>query len=224
VLTDQESAVLASIIAGLVLVPWVARHPSSARLRATLLAALTGLVVASPQLIVMLQQASAARSPASRAGLLEVNYVLSGPSLQELFSPSPRVADYGLAAVGSYYHHGPYSIVIAAFGIVLTALALFGIVVSWRRRHARSLALLWLACLLLSLGSVVWVGSRHYVPLAGWWHGVRLSLIMPFTWFTRFPGSPRSGRPTGSPSSPWSPWSCWPGRRWSGSQARRGAG
>jgi len=114
VLTDQESAVLASIIAGLVLVPWVARHPSSARLRATLLAALTGLVVASPQLIVMLQQASAARSPASRAGLLEVNYVLSGASLQELFSPSPRVADYGLAAVGSYYHHGPYSIVIAA--------------------------------------------------------------------------------------------------------------
>ncbi len=98
------------------------------------------------------------------------------------------MADYGLTAVSEYYHHGPYSIVIAAFGVVLTALALFGIVVSWRRRHARSLALLWLACVLLSLGSVVWVGSHYYVPLASMVHGVRLSMIMPFTWFTRIPG------------------------------------
>jgi hypothetical protein len=59
--------------------------------------------------------------------------------------------------------------------------------VSWRRRHARSLALLWLACVLLSLGSVVWVGSHYYVPLASVVHGVRLSMIMPFTWFTRIP-------------------------------------
>jgi hypothetical protein len=188
ILTDQESAVLAAIVTGLVLVPWLARHPSAARLRAASLAALTGLLAASPQFIVMLQQASATRSPASRAGLLDVNYVASGASLQEMFSPSPRVADYGLTAVSGYYHHGPYSIVIAAFGIVLTALALLGIVVSWRRRHARSLALLWLACVLLSLGSVVWVGSHYYVPLASAVHGVRLSMIMPFTWFTRIPG------------------------------------
>jgi hypothetical protein len=90
--------------------------------------------------------------------------------------------------VSRYYHHGPDSIVIAAFGVVLPALALFGIVVSWRRRHARSLALLWVACVILSLGSVVWVGSHYYVPLATVVHGVRLSMIMPFTWFTRIPG------------------------------------
>ena len=188
ILTDQESAVLAAIVAGLALMPWLARHPSAARLRAAGVAALTGLLVASPQFIVMLQQASASRGPTSRAGLLDVNYVRSGASLQELFSPSPRVADYGLTAVASYYHHGPYSIVIAAFGVMLTALALFGIAVSWRRRHARSLALLWLTCVLLSLGSVVWVGSHHYVPLAEVVHGVRLSVIMPFTWFVRIPG------------------------------------
>ncbi|HEY5354604.1 MAG TPA: hypothetical protein VIK57_19315 [Streptosporangiaceae bacterium] len=188
IVTDQESAVLAAILAGLVLVPWLARQPSVARLRAAGLAALTGLLVASPQLIVMLQQASASRAPASPAGLLDVNYVRSGASLQEMFAPSPRVGDYGLTSVSRYYYHGPYSIVIASFGIVLTALALSGIVVSWRRRHARSLALLWVACVLLSLGSVVWVGSRHYVPLAQVVNGVRLSVIMPFTWFTRIPG------------------------------------
>ncbi len=187
-LTDQESAVLATIVVALVLVPWLARHPTAARLRATGLAALTGLVLASPQLIVMLQQASASAGPSSRAGLLDVNYVASGASLQELFAPSPRLADYGLTSVGSYYHHGAYSIVIAAFGVVLTALALFGIAVSWRRRHTRSLALLWLTCALMSLGSVFWVGSHYYVPLAEVVHGVRLSMIMPFTWFTRIPG------------------------------------
>jgi hypothetical protein len=188
ILTDQESAVLAAIVVGLVLVPWLARHPSAARLRTAAAAALTGLAVASPQFLVMLQQASASRGPATRPGLLDVNYVASGASLQEMFAPSPRVADYGLTSVSRYYHHGPYSIVIAAFGVVLTGLALSGIVVSWRRRHARSLAVLWLACVLLSLGSVVWVGSHYYVPLAQVVHGVRLSMIMPFTWFTRIPG------------------------------------
>jgi hypothetical protein len=188
ILTDQESAVLAGIVAGLVVLPWLARHPTAARLRATALAALTGLIVASPQLIVMVQQAAASRNPASRAGLLDVNYVYSGASLQQMFAPSPRVADYGLTEVSRAAYQGPYTIVIATFGVVLTALALFGIVVSWRRRHARSLALLWLACVALSLGSVVWVGGHHYVPLAEWVHGVRLSMIMPFTWFTRLPG------------------------------------
>jgi hypothetical protein len=101
ILTDQESAVLAAIVAGLAVMPWLARHPSAARLRAAGVAALTGLLVASPQFIVMLQQASASRGPTSRAGLLDVNYVRSGASLQELFSPSPRVADYGLTAVAT---------------------------------------------------------------------------------------------------------------------------
>jgi hypothetical protein len=188
ILTDQESAVLAGIVAGLVLVPWLARHPTAARLRATALAAVTGLIVASPQLIVMVQQAAANRNPASRAGLLDVNYVHSGASLQQMFAPSPRVADYGLTGLSRVAYQGPYTIVITTFGVVLTALALFGIVVSWRRRHARSLALLWLACVALSLGSVVWVGDHQYVPLAEMVHGVRLSMIMPFTWFTRLPG------------------------------------
>jgi hypothetical protein len=188
ILTDQESAVLAGIVAGLVLVPWLARHPTAARLRASALAAVTGVIVASPQLIVMVQQAAASRNPGSRAGLLDVNYVYSGASLQQMFAPSPRVADYGLTEVSRVAYQGPYTIVIATFGVVLTALALFGIVVSWRRRHARSLALLWLACVALSLGSVVWVGGHHYVPLAEVVHGVRLSMIMPFTWFTRLPG------------------------------------
>jgi hypothetical protein len=188
VLTDQESAVLAGIIAALVLLPWVLQHPSLATLRTLGLAALTGVIVASPQIYVMLRQAPANRIPASRAGILDVNYVNSGAALGQLFAPSPRVADYGLKAVAQYYHQGPASIVVATFGAVLTLLGLFGIAVAWRRRHARSLALLWAGCAVLSLGSAVWIGNHDYIPVAQVVHGVRLSAVMPFTWFTRIPG------------------------------------
>lgn len=188
VLTDQESAVLAAIVVVLVGVPWLLRHPSLSAVRTLILAALTGAVVASPQISVMIQQASANRIPASRAGILDVNYVNSGAALGQLFAPSPRVADYGLTAVSQYYYHGPTSIVVITFGLVLTALALFGIAVSWRRRHARSLALLWAGCAVLSLGSALWIGNHDYIPMAEMVHGVRLSSVMPFTWFTRIPG------------------------------------
>ena len=68
--------------------------------------------MASPQIIVMIQQATANRVPRTRAGLLDVNYVASGAALQQLFAPSPRVADYGLTAVSRYYYHGPHSMVV----------------------------------------------------------------------------------------------------------------
>ena len=66
VLTDQESAVLATIVAALVLVPWLAWPPSLDRLRAAALAGLAGLLAGSPQFTVMIMQASANRG--SRRG------------------------------------------------------------------------------------------------------------------------------------------------------------
>ena len=112
----------------------------------------------------------------------------SGAALQQLFAPSPRVAEYGLTAVSRYYYQGPYSMAVVTFGAVLTALALFGTAVCWRRRTARRLALLWAGCAALSLGSELWIGRHGYLPFAAVTHGVRVSLIMPFTWFVRIPG------------------------------------
>ncbi len=188
VLTDQESAVLAAIVTVIVLVPWLARRPSPARLGSAALAAAAALVVASPQIIPMLLQAGTDKVPPTRAGLLDVNYVNSGAALGQLFAPSPKVAHYGLTAISRYYYHGPHSIVIVTFGMVLTALALLGAVAAWRRRYTRTLALLWAACAALSLGSALWIGNHRYVPVAGVIHGTRLSMIMPFTWFVRIPG------------------------------------
>src|SRR5215471_266404 len=50
-LTDQESAVLAAVLAGLALLPWLLRQPSPAKLRLAALAAAASVVVASPQII-----------------------------------------------------------------------------------------------------------------------------------------------------------------------------
>ena len=187
-LTDQESAVLATVVAGLVLLPWLLRRPGWASLRRVALTALTALAVASPQIVAMIQQATADRILASRPALLATNYVASGAALQQLFGPSPRLAEYGLTGVSRYYYQGPYSMAVVTFGVVLTALALFGTAVCWRHRTARRLALLWAGCAALSLGSELWIGRHGYVPFAAVTHGVRVSLIMPFTWFVRIPG------------------------------------
>ncbi len=183
-LTDQESAVLAIILAGLVLL----RRPTLARLRQVAVTAATAAAVASPQIVVMIQQAAADRIPAGRGALLATNYVASGAALQQLFAPSPRVAEYGLGAVSRFYYQGPYSMAVVTFGAVLTALALFGTAVCWQRRTARVLGLLWAGCAALSLGSELWIGRHGYLPVAGVMHGVRVSMIMPFTWFVRIPG------------------------------------
>jgi hypothetical protein len=212
-LTDQESAVLAVIVAGLMLLPVLARRddpplrspgglppeppapgrrsaprPTWAGARLAAVAAVTAAAVASPQIVVMIQQAAADRIPPGRGTLLATNYVSSGAALQQLFAPSPRVAEYGLSAVSRFYYQGPYSMAVVTFGAVLTALALFGTAVCWRRRTARALALLWTGCAALSLGSELWIGRHGYLPLATVLHGVRVSMIMPFTWFVQIPG------------------------------------
>src|SRR6516165_12233763 len=61
VLTDQESAVLAAIVTGLVLLPWLLRRPSWARLWPVVLATAIGAVVASPQIVAMLQEVVGSR-------------------------------------------------------------------------------------------------------------------------------------------------------------------
>ena len=188
VLTDQESAVLAGIVTVVVLVPWLARRPSPARFGSAALAAAAALAVASLQIIPMIAQAGTDKVPPTRAGLLDVNYVNSGAALGQLFAPSPKVAHYGLTAISRYYYHGPHSMVIVTFGVVLTALALLGAGAAWRRGHTRTLVLLWAACAALSLGSALWIGNHRYVPVAEAVHGIRLSMIMPFTWFVRIPG------------------------------------
>jgi hypothetical protein len=191
VLTDQESAVLAAIVTGLTLLPWLVRHPSWAKLRPAALAVVIGAVLASPQLLVMTQEAVFAHARGGLAidpHLLAVSYKQYGIGLPGMFTPTPRVADFGLASLAGPFLHGRDNEGLPMFGVILTVLALFGLAVSWRRRSAWLLAALWAGCAILALGTSLWIGRHQYLPLAQIWHGVRVSALMPYTWFVRIPG------------------------------------
>jgi hypothetical protein len=184
-LVDQTMTVLAAILTCAVLLPWLIREPSAGKLAAAAIAGVVGLAVASPQLVAMVRQVLAGAAPLTSP---VHSFIAYAAGLPQLFGPSPRVAAFGLDRLGAIYYRGHTGEGLPTFGAVLTSLTILGVVVSWHRRGARLVALGWLGCAVLALGPVLWIGSTKYVPLAQTWHGFRLSLIMPYTWFVRIPG------------------------------------
>jgi len=189
-LVNQESAVMALILAALVLVPWLAGSGTLdvalTRLRALAAAGAACVVVSSPQLVAMYQQTRAGGTPSKATWLGYTTWVAN---VKDLFAPSPRLAnDPGLAGLGRIFYWQTYLENLNTFGVVLSTLAVLGLIVSWRRRSAWLLALLWLGGAVLALGPVLKVGRHTYVPLAQDWQGLRVSLLMPYTWFIRVPG------------------------------------
>ncbi|SRR6266568_81068 len=187
VLTDQESAVLAAIVTGLTLGPWLLRRPSWAKARPAALAVAAGTLLASPQIIAMIAEIGVGGLSIGWHSLA-VSYKQYGIGLPGMFSPSPRVADFGLRPLAGPFLHGRDNEGLPMFGTVLTVLTLLGLAVSWRRRNAWLLGALWAGCAALALGTSLWIGRHQYLPLAALWHGVRVSRLMPYTWFIRIPG------------------------------------
>jgi hypothetical protein len=201
-LTDQQSAVLVAILVAAVLLPWLLtrRAPKAGaengaggttawrtKATATAAAVMVALVVASPQIIAMAAQTRSGGA-AYPLDAVAKYYTTSSSYLPGLFLPSPRVVGLGLTALTPVTYRGPIGDGIPTFGLVLTVMALLGLVVSWRRRSARMLALLWLGCAVLALGSTVRLGNHVFVPVSEMWQRTRVSVIMPFTWFVQLPG------------------------------------
>ena len=132
VLVNQESAVMAVILAALALVPWLTSVPSAARVRSLAASVVTAAVVATPQVLAMAQEASSGLTATPQ---LARQYERFAGELPSMFAPSTRVAGYGLSGLASIYtSHTDGGESLATFGVVLTALALLGLVVGWRRR------------------------------------------------------------------------------------------
>jgi hypothetical protein len=186
-LTDQESFVLVLIVVLAALVPWLVSPAWPQRLRAAGTAAVVSLLVAGPQIVAMVAQTRAGGG-AIPAGTVATDYADSGTEFPALFGVSPRAVRLGLTWLKPISYRGPVRDGVLTFGLVLSVLAVAGLVVSWRRRSAWKLALLWFASAALALGSVLKIGTHTYVPLGQTWHGVRLSGAMPFTWFVQLPG------------------------------------
>ncbi len=191
VLVNQESAVLAVILAGLALLPGLlpgpGRRPAPGQLKTAGLAGLTAAVLGSPQVVAMAQQ-SLAGGTSSRPGVLAHWYATYGAGVTTLFAPSPRLASAGLTSVAALYHYGYPGEAVPTFGVAVSGLAVFGAVLAWRRTSTRRLAALWAGAAALALGATLRIGSRNYVPLAQAWHGARLSAVMPYTWLVQVPG------------------------------------
>ena len=229
VLVNQESAVLAVILAVVILLPWLLRGsaaaapagsappaapgpatttsapaatvaapgaapataapalpPARARLALAALGALVAAVLASPQLIAMIQQALAGGASIKPA-LLTSTYGLYGAGLPTLFAPSPRLGTFGMQSLAAAYTYDQPSEGVATYGVLLSALALAGLAISWRRRPARLFALLWLCCSVVALGSALILGTSKHIPFAEDWQGTRVSWLMPFTWLMHVP-------------------------------------
>jgi hypothetical protein len=186
-LTDPESLVLVIILTALVVLPWLLRQHSLQTLRAAAVATAAAALAAAPQIIAMLQEL-AVGGLAIRPALLAVTYKHYGVGLPGMFEPTPRVADFGLARLAAPFLQSKDNEGLPMFGVVLTAAALFGLATAWRRRSAWLLALTWAGCAALALGASLWIGMRQYIPFTQLWHGVRVSPIMPYTWFVRIPG------------------------------------
>ncbi len=186
-LTDQESFVLVLIVVLAALAPWLVSPAWRQRLAAAATAAVVSLLVASPQIAAMVAQTRAGGG-AIPAGTVASDYAYSGTEFPALFGVSPRAVRLGLTWLKPISYRGHVLDGVLTFGLALSVLAVAGLVVSWRRRGAWKLALLWLASAALALGSVLRIGAHTYMPLAQTWHGVRLSGAMPFTWFVQLPG------------------------------------
>ena len=213
-LTDQEMDILVTIVVVTALLPWLLLGPARASrpaqaaaaeaasaaeragtfLRAFVarawpvaLAGVVFAVLASPQIIAIVQQTrTGGASPP--AGALAGDYINSGVPFPDMFALSPRVDQFGLHRLNFITYHGGLGDGIANFGLAVTALALIGLVISWPRRNARLLAALWLGCTVLAVGATLKIGNHVFVPAPEVWSGVRMSAIMPYSWFIRVPG------------------------------------
>ena len=219
ILVNQESTVVAIFLAAAILIPWIAgkliRDRAALRPAVWPLAVggIIAVAIASPELIAMFAQLrSGGASP--EPGLLAQNLTQYGSSLPTLFAPSPRLADFGLGGLASSYRYSEPTEAVATFGIVLTLLAVLGLVAGWRKKSTWWFAALWLACGALALGPTLIVGGscrysqlhpgveygrycHQYFPLLthlhgllyhGSWQRVPVSNLMPYTWLIRIPG------------------------------------
>jgi 4-amino-4-deoxy-L-arabinose transferase-like glycosyltransferase len=187
-LVNQESAVMALLLVAAALLPWLIRRPAVARLRALGWGALAAAIVASPQLIAMIQQAAGGGASVN-GRTLAVTGKSYGVGLFDLINPSQRVASYGLTSLANAAanDNGRIGEGMPMYGVVLTVLALLGLIAAWRRSSAWKLAALWVGCSWLALGAVLWIGHKPRLPFLDRWYAQRVSLIMPYTWVMRIP-------------------------------------
>ncbi len=164
----------------------LAPQPLRTRLAAIGMTVVAALVVGSPQIAAMEAQtrSGGAYIPPQ---LVNFYYARSAAYLPSMFLASPRLASLS-SALRPITSPGATGDGVPTFGLIVTVLAVLGLATFWRRRTAWLFAVIWLGSAALALGTTLRIGNHVYLPLGQEWQGVKVSDIMPFTWFVRLPG------------------------------------
>jgi hypothetical protein len=197
-MTSQEGAAIAVLLAAVLIIPWIIGkllHDRQSLVKILIplgVGAIVALVVASPQLVAMAQQYLAGGASV-QPGTLALNYTQFGVPLQTLFSPSPRISYYGLHSFPSGYAfntapQGGTSVQPAeglpGFGLAASVLAVIGLLIGLRKRYRFVwwFALLWLGCTIFALGTSIIIGSNCVVnqSAAGVVYGRSCHQYIPF--------------------------------------------
>src|SRR5215467_5564610 len=176
ILINQESTVVAIFLAAAILLPWLIaaliRDRALARRAIGPLAvgALVAVVVASPELIAVMQQVKAGGSQPP-AGQLASYYSRFGAALPTLFAPSPRLGTFGLGHLASAYSYNNAQQLLEGlptFGVVLSGLAVIGLLIGWRKRSTWAFLAVWVIGAALALGTSLTVGSNCVISQSIW--------------------------------------------------------
>ena len=186
VLVDQQTALFAAALGMgyLAAVHLKDRVHPRKWIRALVLATVTGVVAASPQLLMTLEQDSV-DTPTTLEHLAPA-YKDYNSSLLAMVEPSPslRVTPGPTEQIIGHSDPGEFP---TAFGWGVLALAGTGLVLSRRRRLAIGLFAALIATALLALGPEVTFSSHPHIPLSITYGGQEMSGLMPFTWLAHIP-------------------------------------
>lgn len=210
VLINQQSFVIALIIAGLITATWVVRLlikdvAEMTRRLPALLAAIGAIVlIGGIQFLAMIQQMFAGGA-SPQAMYLKQSWVQYGVSLPTMFGPSPRLSDHGLAGLTSTYYFSSPLEGLPTYGIVLSVIAVLGIAAGWRNRSALWFAGVWLAGSVLALGTSLVISTQakacaYNQLIQGQWSGRGCTQYLPLaTHLGKIYVYPQGHRPQWSP-------------------------
>jgi hypothetical protein len=154
-------------------------------LRGLAVGAGVALLVASPQLWMMLRQRDAGQYRPEDVAI-GPSWVEYGTSPIALLAPTNNLEDRIGPRLGGWAHERGEG--LANYGLGLLVLAASGAVLAFRRRLVKWLVAVWLALSLLALGPTIVIGDDTFTPLAVHSHDVDVSLLMPYTWLVHVPG------------------------------------
>jgi hypothetical protein len=189
VLVDQTTAMYACVLAMgfLAAVHLQDRVHPRKWYRALALATVTGILVATPQLLMTFKQ-DTVDTPTHLASM-SAGFKSYNASILAMASPSPslRLAPWQINEIvdrsGDESGELP-----AAFGWGLLGLAGAGIVLARRRRLAVGLFVAFVVSALLAMGPELTLSSHPQLPLPITYGGSEMSGLMPYTWVVRIPG------------------------------------